>query len=55
MKVYIERNNFQVDVIRYRKTCLLYSRLLLRSDMGIDRARERVPTQFLQACVDYVG
>ena len=32
MKVYIERNNLQLELIRYRKNCWLYSRLLLRSD-----------------------
>ena len=29
MKVYIERNNIQVELIRFRKTCRLYSRLRL--------------------------
>ena len=32
MKVYSERNNLQVELIRCRKKCLLYSRLLLLSD-----------------------
>ena len=31
-KVYIERNNMQVELIRFRKTYRLYSRLLLRSE-----------------------
>ncbi len=31
MKVYIGRNNLQLELIRYRKQCGLYSRLLLRS------------------------
>ena len=31
MKVYIERNNLQLELIRYRNKCGLYSRLLLRS------------------------
>ena len=32
MKVYIERNNLQVDLIQCREKGLLYSRILLRSD-----------------------
>ena len=32
MRVYIERNNMQLEWIRYRKICWLYSRLLLRTD-----------------------
>ena len=32
MKVYIERNDSQLELIRYRKKCRLYSRLLLQSD-----------------------
>ena len=32
IKVYIERNNLQVELLRCRKNCWLYSRLLLRSD-----------------------
>ena len=31
IKVYIERNNMQVELIRFRKTYRLYSRLILRS------------------------
>ena len=30
MKVYIQRNNMQVELIRFRKKCRLYSRLRLR-------------------------
>ena len=32
MKVYIERNNIQGELIRFWKKCRLYSRLLLRSE-----------------------
>ena len=32
MKVYIERNNIQVELIRFRKRYRLYSRLGLRSE-----------------------
>ena len=32
MKVYIERNNLQLELIRYRKKCRLCSHLLLRSN-----------------------
>ena len=32
MKVYIERNNMQVEILRLRKQYRLHSRLLLRSD-----------------------
>ena len=32
MKVYIERNNMQVELIRFRKKYRLYSRLLLRNE-----------------------
>ena len=32
MKVYIERNNMQVELIRFRKKYRLHSRLLLRSE-----------------------
>ena len=32
MKVYIERNNLQLELIQNRKKCWLYSRLLLPSD-----------------------
>ena len=31
IKAYIERNNMQVELIRFRKKYLLYSRLLLQS------------------------
>ena len=32
MKVYIERNNMQVELVRFRIKYRLYSRLLLRSE-----------------------
>ena len=32
IKVYLKRNSLQVELIRCRKNCLVYSRLLLRSD-----------------------
>ena len=32
MKLYIESNNIQVEVIRFRKKYRLYSRLLFRTD-----------------------
>ena len=32
IKVYIERKNIEVEVIRFRKTYRLYSRLLLRGE-----------------------
>ena len=32
MKVYIERKNMQVELIRFRKKYRIYSRLLLRTD-----------------------
>ena len=32
MKVYIERSNMQVELIRFRKKYRIYSRLLLRSE-----------------------
>ena len=32
MRVYVERNNLQVELIRFRKKYRLYSRLLLRSE-----------------------
>ena len=31
MKLYIERNNLQIELKRYRYKCLLFSSLLLRS------------------------
>ena len=33
MQVYIERNNMQVELIRFRKTYWFYTRLLLRSEV----------------------
>ena len=42
MKVYFERNNLQLELIRYsKKKCLVYSRLLLRSDGFAHRAHSR--------------
>ena len=37
MEVHIEKNNMQVELIRFRKQCRLYSRLLLRSEAFSDR------------------
>ena len=37
IKVYIERNNMQVELIRFRKKYRLYSRLLLQSEEFSDR------------------
>ncbi len=38
MKVYIERNNIQVELIRFRQKCRLYSRLRLRGERVPERA-----------------
>ncbi len=47
MNVYIERNNLQVELIRFRKKYHLYSRLLLRSEVfnAADVFRNVVTTQ----------
>ena len=37
MKVYIERNNMQVELIRFRKKYRLYSRLFLQSEEFSDQ------------------